>query len=192
MLQYGVIAAYCCGLGGLSKRMLHNATTARLCSMNGPELKAWRDRQGMSQRDLAAKLDISDSAVNRWENGQDIPGPVQILLRMLIHGEMPFSEPDAAAAALEVEHFWKLRLTLSDWHKLEALATAGGFATVRDYLLALIQEDLRAARAADKGWSQDDTTTRGEAPVEGVAMLAEPEAGKKCAVKNGGGVSQPN
>lgn len=109
--------------------------------MNGSELKLWRERSGISQRDLAARLDVSDSAVNRWENGQDIPGPAQLLLGMLIHGRQPFGNVEDTTEA-EAKHFWSLKLTLADWHKLEALATAGGFATVRDYLLSLIREHL--------------------------------------------------
>lgn len=112
--------------------------------MSGTELKKWREQRGISQRELALKLDISDSAVNRWENGQDISGPVQLLLRMLIHGEMPFggSGDDAEVEGLEAKHFWELKMTLADWHKLEGLASAGGFSTVRDYLLNLIHEHL--------------------------------------------------
>lgn len=98
----------------------------------------------MSQRDLALKLDVSDSAVNRWENGQEIPGPAQLLLNMLIHGEMPFPGvgPEGDEES-ERRHFWKLRLTLEDWHQLEALSVQAGFGCVRDYLLALIQDHLK-------------------------------------------------
>lgn len=112
--------------------------------MTGPEIKRWRDQSGISQRELALKLEVSDSAVNRWENGQDIPGPVQLLLRMLIHGEMPFSGPDdkAEVEKLEAKHFWELKMSLADWHKMEGLASAGGFCTVRDYLLNLIHDHL--------------------------------------------------
>lgn len=110
--------------------------------MNGNELKLWREQRGLSQRDLAAQLDVSDSAVNRWENGQEIPGPVQMLLRLLIHGEMPFGNGQEDTAAEEAKHFWALKLTLADWHKLEGLAATAGFATVRDYLLHLIREHL--------------------------------------------------
>ena len=99
----------------------------------------------MSQRDLAMKLDVSDSAVNRWENGQEIPGPAQLLLNMLIHGEMPFPGvgPEGSEES-ERQHFWKLRLTLEDWHQLEALSVQAGFGCVRDYLLALIQDHLKS------------------------------------------------
>lgn len=110
--------------------------------MHGTELKHWREQRGISQRDLAAQLDVSDSAVNRWENGQQIPGPVQMLLRLLIHGELPFGAGREDTADEESKHFWALKLTLADWHKLEGLASTAGFVTVRDYLLHLIREHL--------------------------------------------------
>ena len=115
----------------------------------------------MTLREMADMIGVSSpSTVNAWEDGQSIPGPAQLLLRMLIHGELPFAEPDAGAEAMELAHFWNLRLTLADWHKLEALATAGGFSTVRDYLLSIIQEHLAeiqqpATRTADHGKPDD-------------------------------------
>lgn len=115
--------------------------------MTGQELKQWRESRGFTQRDIAAKLDISDAAVNRWENGQDIPGPAQLLLEMLIYGKMPFSgigpvgDPER-----EAKNFWQLQLTLDDWHRLESLATAAGYVDTKDYILSLIQEELNANR----------------------------------------------
>lgn len=121
-------------------------------SISGSELEPYRNLKKLTQAELGSLLGVSGSTVNRWEKDeQEIPGPAQLLLRMLIHGELPFSKPEAGAEAKEAEHFWQLKLSLADWHKLEGLATAGGFATVRDYLLAMIQEDLNAARQAESG-----------------------------------------
>lgn len=146
-------------------------------SITGSELEQYRKSRNLSQAGTAEMLGVSAPTVNRWEKGeQEIPGPAQLLLRMLIHGEMPFGEREAAADAKEAEHFWQLKLSLADWHKLEALALAGGFMTVRDYLLALIQEDLRRER--DMGTSR----TSGEAPVDELALVAETTPG------GGGGV----
>jgi len=110
-------------------------------TITGEELKQWREGRRLSQLDVGGMLGVSHSAVNRWESGQDIPGPAQLLLAMLIHGELPFGQAEDTSAE-EEKHFWQLKLSLADWHKLESMAAAAGFATVRDYLLSLIQEHL--------------------------------------------------
>ena len=38
-----------------------------------PQIKAMRDRMGMSQRDLAARLGLSPGAVALWELGRNNP-----------------------------------------------------------------------------------------------------------------------
>lgn len=147
--------------------------------ITGSELESYRKSRGLSQVAMGHLLGTSGPTVNRWEKeeeDQQIPETTQKLLRMLIHGEMPFGQRDPEAEALEAEHFWKLKLTLADWHKLEALAQAGGFATVRDYLLSLIQEDLEAARRAEQEgpagkWGR--SLTSDQAPLEDVALLAD-------------------
>lgn len=117
-------------------------------TIDGPVLKQWREHRGMSLRDVATLLNVnSPSTVNAWESGQDIPGPARLLLGILIHGTPPFG-PAADTSAHEAQHFWELRLTLADWHRLEEMASAAGFVTVRDYLLSLIQEHLHAERGA--------------------------------------------
>lgn len=111
-------------------------------TIDATSLKSWRESRKLSQLDLGGMLGVSHSAVNRWENGQEIPGPVQMLLRLLIHGEMPFGGGQEDTVKEEAKHFWSLKLTLGDWHKLEGLASSAGFPTVRDYLLHLIREHL--------------------------------------------------
>lgn len=149
--------------------------------VTGSELEKYRKSRNLSQVAIGEMLGVSGPTVNRWEKDeQEIPGPAQLLLRMLIHGEMPFGERDPQAEAMEVEHFWKLKLSLADWHKLEGLAQAGGFATVRDYLLSLIQEDLEEARRAEAEgvpgrWGR--SLTSDQAPVDGLALVAEAKPG---------------
>lgn len=115
--------------------------------MNGKTILDWRNAHGASQRALADMLGVSDAAVNRWENGQEIPGPASKLLDLLINGVQPFStagNPHDPAA--EDKHFWKLRLSLEQWHELESRASKAGYGTVRDYLLSLIREHLDEAQ----------------------------------------------
>ena len=112
--------------------------------MTGSELKQWREAQGKTQRELAEALDISQAALTRWENGQEIPGPAKKLLALLIDGVQPFeSRGPANDSSREAEHFWKLRLTLEDWHRLEALAKRQGYSQVRDYLLFVLKTHLQ-------------------------------------------------
>ena len=138
--------------------------------ISGSELEPYRNLKKLTQAELGEKLGVSGSTVNRWEKEeQAIPGPAQLLLRMLIHGEVPFGERDPQAEAMELAHFWNLRLSLADWHKLEALAAAGGFATVRDYLLSLIQQHLNTE------------------PIHGRSMTAEHGAVDEMALVSEGG-----
>lgn len=137
-------------------------------AITGSELKAWREQTGRTLADVGVMLgDVSGPTVGRWENGQEIPGPAQKLLRLLIHGEQPFAgigpQPDPAA---EERSFWKLRLNLDDWHDLETMSARAGFGSVRDYLLSLIQDHLTAERDSEgvRPKPRASTVTQPEAP----------------------------
>lgn len=85
---------------------------------------------------------VSGPTVSRWENGQEIPAPVQMLLEWLIHGKVPFQTsmlPEQLKNAM-----WRVEMDLEAWEKLDALRLAGGFATVTDWIAAMIQEELHA------------------------------------------------
>ena len=117
--------------------------------MNGEELKAHRKRTNSSLEQIAKLLGVSHSAVSRWEDGQEIPGPAAKLLDWLINGAQPFAGiGDGYSPANEDRHFWKLRLSLEQWHDLEGRASVAGFSTVRDYILSMIQEHLDRDRKA--------------------------------------------
>lgn len=127
--------------------------------VTGPDLKNWREKEGMSLRDLGQKIGgVSASTVGRWESGdQEIPGPVQLLLKMLVHGEVPFVEGKRDLER-EAKHLWQLQLTLDDWHVLEGKAFQAGFTDTKDYILYLIQDDLRTTR---QGKVTDDDADEG-------------------------------
>lgn len=126
--------------------------------MTGQELKEWREKSSLTQRELAAKLDVSDATLTRWENGQEIPGPAKKLLAILMYGEMPFegSGPDRDKEK-EVKNLWELQLTLFDWHKLEGLAAQAGYNDTKDYLLSIIQSHLRDQRKDSNVDTQADS-----------------------------------
>lgn len=134
--------------------------------ITGEALKNWREKRDLNLEQVGELLGgVTGPTVSRWENGQEIPGPAQLLLNMLIHGEMPFPGvgPEGSEDS-ERQHFWKLRLTLEDWHQLEALSVQAGFGCVRDYLLALIQDHLK---------SPPDTSTAPLPIKPGISCLKE-------------------
>lgn len=52
--------------------------------MTAPDIRAFRQRWGLSQRGLAELLSVGFRTVQRWEEGtQDIPGPVLLCLRLI-------------------------------------------------------------------------------------------------------------
>ena len=55
--------------------------------INGTELNAWRTLHKLTLNEVGDLLgEVTGPTVSRWENGQDIPGPVQKLLAWLIKG----------------------------------------------------------------------------------------------------------
>ena len=109
--------------------------------MNGTELKSWRETKGLTQQDIATSLDISDAAVNRWEKGQDIPGPAQLLLNWMIHGKVPFGGEAGAAGAFQ-SAAWALEMNLAAFQKLQSMALAEGYEDLVDYLGELARREL--------------------------------------------------
>lgn len=133
--------------------------------MNGDELKAWRLQKGLSQTDIGTLLGgLSHSAINRWEAGQDIPGPAQLLLGWLIHGKVPFGQESEAAGRV-ASAAWKIEMTLEAFDKLRAKAMAAGYEDLVDYIAQLVLEDL----AEEDG----DTRRQAPAPADGIALLAD-------------------
>lgn len=69
----------------------------------GLNLAAARKRKGMTQRQVASELDVSERMVTRWEKGHNRPSPVYEveLVRVLFNGDLGalYAEPDEKAAA---------------------------------------------------------------------------------------------
>ena len=43
--------------------------------MLGEEIKAWRYQKGMSQKELAKRINVAESTVKAWEKNQNRPTP---------------------------------------------------------------------------------------------------------------------
>lgn len=130
--------------------------------VTGTDLHAWREKKGINLEELGALLGgVTGPTISRWENGQDIPGPAQLLLGWLIHGKVPFGQEGEAAGRL-ASSAWKVEMTLEAFEKLRAKALAAGFEDLVDYIAQLVLDDL-AAEDSEPG-------SRGE---DGIALLAD-------------------
>lgn len=57
---------------------------ARLARMLGTgEAVELRQRVGMSQKELARKLQVDNTSVNRWETGKGVPRDVRVVVRWI-------------------------------------------------------------------------------------------------------------
>lgn len=133
-----------------------------LHNMTAQEIKNWRTAKRLSQDELGTMLGVSHAAVNRWEGGQEVPGPAAKLLRMLIYGEQPFPHLPGE----EDNAFYQVSFTLFEWEELERRRIAQGFPNVREYLAHVIRQNLKQTPAA---------SARGREPVM-LKVAEDPEA----------------
>lgn len=117
--------------------------------MTAPDLKFWRESRGMSQRDLAALLDVSPPTLNRWEKGeQEIPGPASKLLDMLVDGKMPFDIPILTELGSVVrEDIGEVTMTVDAFEECLRRFREAGFATVTEWIAHLVREELKVRPA---------------------------------------------
>jgi len=127
------------------------------------KLAAYRARHSLSLREMAGILRVtSGSTIKNWENGDDIPGPASLLLEWLIDGVMPFDTdmlPHPLPPAVQ-DAIWNVSMNLEAWEKLDSMRISGGFATVTDWIAAMIQEELHATTNPRSllALSSEDTT----------------------------------
>ena len=74
--------------------------------VTGRQLRAARTLAGMTQKDLAAALDVNERAVRFWERKHDrrptsAPNDVRIEEALLKHGVILFAEPTPGARLAE-------------------------------------------------------------------------------------------
>ena len=60
-----------------------------------------RDEKGLTQKDLADKLNISDKAISKWETGTNLPS-IEMIYKISTIFQVPF--PDLLKIRLEDEH----------------------------------------------------------------------------------------
>lgn len=134
--------------------------------ITGSELEKYRKSRNLSQVAIGEMLGVSGPTVNRWEKDeQEIPGPAQLLLRMLIHGEVPF-KGDTVPPQIR-DAMWELEMSLGTWEEINRRRLAGGYATVTDWIASLVREELHEQP------TRSDFRTADQAPLEDVALLAD-------------------
>ena len=87
------------------------AVYAAAADFNPPRLSLAREAQGLSQKELAARVDTTPSAISQFESGASRPSPETVARLSLALGYPPrfFSRPLGARLNLSGCHFRKLR-----------------------------------------------------------------------------------
>lgn len=135
-------------------------------NITGTELSQYMDAKDLTLEDMGALLGgKASSTVMRWQKGQEIPGDTQILLKLLIRGEMPFREENTPRQVRDA--MWELEMSLGTWEEINRRRIAGGYATVTDWIASLVREELHEKQALS------DSRTADHAPMEDVALSSE-------------------
>jgi transcriptional regulator with XRE-family HTH domain len=126
--------------------ILHSMPPLDTPPIHAQELKSWRLQRSLSQDEVGGKLGVSHSAVNRWEKGdQEIPGPADKLLRMLIRGEMPLDLPSVELGSLVREDIGEVSMTVDAFEECVRRAREAGFASVTEWIANLVREELKVS-----------------------------------------------
>ncbi len=71
--------------------------------MTGDEIRAARERAGLTQQQLAATLGVSTRTVGNWERGETIPRNRRGAIRSALSGQLGRSDTPALDAASDAE-----------------------------------------------------------------------------------------
>jgi len=135
-------------------------------NITGTELSQYMDAKDLTLEDMGALLGgKASSTVMRWQKGQEIPGDTQILLKLLIRGEMPFREENTPRQVRDA--MWELEMSLGTWEEINRRRIAGGYATVTDWIASLVREELHEQQ------NRGDFKTADQAQPEDVALSSE-------------------
>lgn len=76
--------------------------------MRGEQLKAWRESQGKSQKELAQELDVSRHSIIKWEREIDVPKLVELAICALDHASPMRLVAGRASSPEEISNTRKL------------------------------------------------------------------------------------
>lgn len=134
--------------------------------ITGAELRRYMTEKDLTLEDMGHLLGGKvATTIMRWQNGADIPGDTQILLKLLIRGEMPFQEESTPRQVRDA--MWELEMSLETWEEINRRRLAGGYATVTDWIASLVREELHEQQ------NRGDFKTADQAPPEDVALSSE-------------------
>lgn len=138
--------------------------------ITGAELRRYMTEKDLTLEDMGALLGGKvATTIMRWQNGQEIPGDTQILLKLLIRGEMPFKEENTPRQIRDA--MWELEMSLGTWEEINRRRIAGGYATVTDWIASLVREELHEPQ------TRSDFRTTDHAPLDDLALVAEAKPG---------------
>lgn len=131
--------------------------------ITGAELRRYMTEKDLTLEDMGHLLGGKvATTIMRWQNGADIPGDTQILLKLLIRGEMPFQEESTPRQVRDA--MWELEMSLGTWEEINRRRIAGGYATVTDWIASLVREELHEPPVGAP--SASGTETPGISPVQ--------------------------
>jgi hypothetical protein len=134
--------------------------------ITGAELRRYMTEKDLTLEDMGKLLGGKvATTIMRWQNGADIPGDTQILLKLLIRGEMPFKEESTPRQVRDA--MWQLEMSLETWEEINRRRIAGGFATVTDWIASLVREELHEQQ------SRSDFRTSDHGAVDEMALVAD-------------------
>lgn len=140
-------------------------------NITGPELRAYMEEKKLTLEEMGKLLGgKAATTVMRWQNGQEIPGDTQLLLKLLIRGEMPFREENVPSQVRDA--MWELEMSLGTWEEINRRRMVGGFATVTDWIASLVREKLGSEPRPVENW-EGASRTSDQAPLADVALLAD-------------------
>lgn len=114
--------------------------------MTPARLKEWRLQKNYSLEQLGEVLaDVSGPTVSRWETGvTEIPGPVNMLLDLLIDGIQPFEISAAAEIGNTVrEDIGDVAMTVDAFEECLRRSREAGFVNVTEWIAHLVREELK-------------------------------------------------
>ncbi|OQO90134.1 transcriptional regulator [Saccharomonospora piscinae] len=164
--------------------MASNSDTPRARAL-GAEIRQARERSGLKQDELGARINRGKSHVSRWENGKLIPSEAdtaQVLQALGVQGDERSRLLDLARDALDPD--W---LAPGVDRQLAALAeyerTAGSIVTVEPMLVPGLMQTYDYARylVAESGASRGDAEQRAQLRVGRQHVLTRPKPPKVTA-----------